>query len=290
MYKKLIKTAVLSALTVALTATTVQAQAPDSAQGRITVREYIVGGPNTIERLTSYAGYPDSPDAPFYPNIFEWPAGPDGKTEDVDDPASPPPGDVKNNYAWEIRGYLHPPTSDTYFFAIAADDPGELWLSTDSDFANLELIATEPIWNPVRAFATEERREFSEDHDGLVNQSVGIKLQKGKAYAVMARAVEGGGGENLAVAWNNDGQEFFEDGQEPIGAEFISTYDRTNFGAPFFRSLTGGADGFTGVLNDGEGAGAVKIDPGTVSATLDGAAVDVEVSKDGARTTFTHKL
>ena len=91
MYKKLIKTAVLSALTVALTATTVQAQAPDSAQGRITVREYIVGGPNTIERLTSYAGYPDSPDATFYPNIFEWPAGPDGKTEDVDDPASPPP-------------------------------------------------------------------------------------------------------------------------------------------------------------------------------------------------------
>jgi len=290
MYQHRIKAALLVAIGVSVAGTALQAQAPDSAQGRITVREYDVSGPNTIARLTDYAGYPDSPDRTSYPNIFEWPAGPDGMTEDVDDPDSPPPGNVRDQYAWEIRGYIHPEETATYYFAIAADDPGELWLSTDSDFANLELIATEPNWNPIRSFASEARRTFDEDRGSLENHSEGIRLQAGQAYAVMARAVEGGGGDNLAVAWNTDGPEFFEDGQAPITGEVLSTFDRSEFGQPFFRSLGGGPTGFTAVLNDGEGAGAVEVDPSTVSATLDGADAPVEVSKDGARTSLTHTI
>ena len=290
MYQNRIKAALLLALGVSLAGSHLEAQVPDSAQGRITAREYDVSGPNEISRLTDYEGYPDSPDRTSYPNIFEWPAGPDGMTEDVDDPSLPPPGNVRDQYATEIRGYIHPPSTGTYYFAIASDDPGELWLSTDSDFANLELIATEPDWNPVRAFAGEARRTFDEDRGSLENQSEGFRLQGGQAYAIMARAVEGGGGDNLAVAWNTDGPEFFEDGQEPISGEFLSTFDRTDFGQPFFRSLSGSAAGFTAVINDGQGAGAVTVDASTVSAVLDGAAVDVEVSKDGELTTVSHDL
>lgn len=284
-----LKAALLAALGVSLVATSLQAQAPDSAQGRITAREYEVSGPNDISRLTDYAGYPDSPDGTFYPNIFEWPTGPDGNNEDNDD-ATAPPGNVKDNYATEVRGYIHPTETATYYFALATDDPGELWLSTDSDFANMELIATEPTWNGVRAFASEARRTFDEDRGSLENQSAGVRLQAGQAYAVMARAVEGGGGDNLAVAWNTDGPEFFEDGAEPILGEFLSTFDRADFGQPFLRSVLGAADGITGVLSDGEGAGATKVDEGTLSATLDGAAVALDVSKAGSDTTFVHKL
>ncbi len=288
MYQNRIKAALLVAIGVSVAGTALQAQAPDSAQGRITVREYDVSGPNEISRLTDYEGYPDSPDRTSYPNIFEWPAGPDGMTEDVEDPASPPQGNVRDQYAWEIRGYIHPPETATYYFAIAADDPGELWLSTDSDFANLELIADEPDWNPVRSFGSEARRTFDEDRGSLQNHSAGIQLRAGQAYAVMARAVEGGGGDNLAVAWNTDGPEFFEDGQEPISGEFLSTFDRTDFGQPFLRTVEGGPTGFTVVLSDGEGAGAIEVDPATVSLSLDGADVAGDVSKDGAATSIVY--
>ena len=284
-----LKAALLTAMGVSLAVNSLQAQAPDSAQGRITAREYDVSGANNIDRLTSYAGYPDSPDRTSYPNIFEWPTGPDGDNEDNDD-ATPPPGNVRDNYATEIRGYIHPASSGTYYFALASDDPGELWLSTDSDFGNMELIATEPTWNGVRAFASEARRTFDEDRGSLENQSAGVRLESGQAYAIMARAVEGGGGDNLAIAWNTDGPEFFEDGQEPILGEFLSTFDRESFGQPFFRSLAGGADGFTGILNDGQGAGAVTVDESTISVTLDGADVVVSTSKDGELTTISHQL
>ena len=55
-----------------------QAAAPSAPQGRITVRWYDVPGSNAISRLTDYAGYPDSPDAVYYPIHFEWPTGPTG--------------------------------------------------------------------------------------------------------------------------------------------------------------------------------------------------------------------
>ena len=56
-------------------ASAAKAAAPPEAQGRITVRWYDVPGSNNISRLTDYAGYPDSPDAVYYPIHFEWPTG-----------------------------------------------------------------------------------------------------------------------------------------------------------------------------------------------------------------------
>ena len=268
--------------------TSAQAAAPSAPQGRITVREYHVGGANAISRLTDHAGYPDSPDAVYYPIHFEWPTGPSGRDEDS---IEAPPGNVADNYAWEIRGYYHPDRTGEHFFAVASDDPSELWLSTDDSFDNLELIADEPTWNPVRSFGTEERRTYVDvgtNDERLQNWSKGIQLQKGKAYAIMSRAVEGGGGDNLAVAHSNE--MWFEDGMEPIPGSFLSTFDRDSLSGTFLKGVTGDAASVTVTLKDGEGAGATTVDANSITVKLDGNAIEVSVSQSGGISTATHEI
>lgn len=208
-------------LGLAMTIGAVHAAAPASPQGVITVREYNIGGANAISRLTDYEGYPDSPDGTFYPIHFEWPTGPTGADQDS---VEQPPGNVKDNYAWEMRGYYHADRTGMHYFAIASDDPGELWLSTDDSFDNLELIATEPTWNPVRAFGSVDRRSIVDEgtaDERQENWSKGFHLQNGQAYAIMARAVEGGGGDNLAVTVSDE--MFFLDDDEPISGDRLSS-------------------------------------------------------------------
>jgi len=268
--------------------TSAQAAAPSAPQGRITVREYHVGGANAISRLTDHAGYPDSPDAVYYPIHFEWPTGPSGRDEDS---IEAPPGNVADNYAWEIRGYYHPDRTGEHFFAVASDDPSELWLSTDDSFDNLELIADEPTWNAVRSFGTEERRTYVDvgtNDERLQNWSKGIQLQKGKAYAIMSRAVEGGGGDNLAVAHSNE--MWFEDGMEPIPGSFLSTFDRDSLSGTFLKGVTGDAASVTVTLKDGEGAGATTVDANSITVKLDGNAIEVSVSQSGGISTVTHEI
>ena len=89
------------------------------------------------------------------------------------------------------------------------------------------MIADEPTRNPVRAFGTEERRAYVDvgaNHERLQNWSKSNQLQIGQAYAIMARSVEGGGSDNLAVAHSNE--MWFDDGIEPIPGSFLSTFDR----------------------------------------------------------------
>ena len=269
-------------------ASAAKAAAPPEAQGRITVRWYDVPGSNNISRLTDYAGYPDSPDAVYYPIHFEWPTGPTGLDEDS---TEAPPGNVLDNYGWEIRGYYHPDRTGEHFFAIASDDPGELWLSTDDSFDNLEKIANEPTWNGVRNFGTEDRRSYVDEgtnDERLENWSKGIQLQKGQAYAIMARCVEGGGGDNLAVTHSNE--LFFENGMEPIDGSYLSTFDRSSLAAPSLKGVAAAANSITITLKDGEGLGATNVDQDSVSATLNGNAIELNVSKDGAATTATHTV
>ena len=268
--------------------TSTQAAAPSVAQGRITVREYYFDGANAISRLTDHAGYPNSPNAVYYPMHFEWPTGPTGRDEDSTDA---PPSDVANNYAWEIRGYYHPDRTGEHFFAVASGDPSELWLSTDDSFDNLELIADEPTRNPVRAFGTEERRAYVDvgaNDERLQNWSKGIQLQIGQAYAIMARSVEGGGSDNLAVAHSNE--LWFEDGMEPIPGSFLSTFDRDSLSGTFLKGVTGDADSVTVTLKDGEGFSATTVDVNSITVKLDGKLVEVTVSQSAGINTATHEI
>ena len=65
----------------------------------------------------------------------------------------------------------------------------------------------------------------------------------------MSRAVEGGGGDNLAVAHSNE--MWFEDGMEPIPGSFLSTFDRDSLSGTFLKGVTGDAASVTVTLKDG---------------------------------------
>jgi len=276
--------AILLGLAVGGTAAS-QAAAPAAPQGKITVREYNNIGGTAIADLTSNKAFPDSPDVLSYSDRLEWPTGPDD--------ATPPPGDVKNNYGWTITGYVYPPKTGDYIFALAADDGADVWLSTDDNPANAVKICNESQWNPVRAFGSEARRAKLDEGTATErweNVSKPIRLTAGKAYYIQARAKEGGGGDNLAVAWSNDGS-LPADGAEPISGGVLSTVDRSDFAAPYAGSLVVTPASFAWELNDGGGAGAKTVDAASVKLEVDGAAVSsAKVAKNGSVTTVSYDV
>src|SRR6266542_2690194 len=120
------------------------AAAPPGPQGAITYRTYPGDQRAAIRAGTAV------PDGTYYPKRFEGPyngfPGDDLGTDD------PPVADVRNNYNSQLIGYFYAPKTGNVQFAIATDDPGELWFSTDESPANKKQVATESGWNPVRSF------------------------------------------------------------------------------------------------------------------------------------------
>jgi YVTN family beta-propeller protein len=156
---------------------------------------------NSITELTSQPDYPDSPAGSELLGSFEGPVN------------------WSNNYGTRMRGYIHAPVSGDYLFWIASDDEGELWLSTDTTAANSTLIASVPGWSNSRQW-----NKFPEQ------QSLAVTLQAGQAYYIEALQKEGGGGDNLAVAWQVP---------EGNGASVISGIYMTPWGySPTNRSPT----------------------------------------------------
>ena len=103
--------------------------APTEAMGFMNVREYHGIGTTSLSTLFAQAKFPDSPDYEGYAGYFEWP-----QTGDIE---VQPRSDFRNNYGWHMMGYIYPPETGEYKFAVATDDNSELWLSTDSDPAKL---------------------------------------------------------------------------------------------------------------------------------------------------------
>jgi hypothetical protein len=192
-----------------------QAAAPAAPQGFITVKEFLnIGGGVTIPDLTNNAKFPNNPDLLEYPARFEWPTGPDD--------ATPPTGDVKNNYGIQILGYFYPATTGPHTFWLAADDGAVLYLSTDDNPANKVLIAQEPTWNPVRAFTAESRRtlvDVGTATERYINVSRPINLTAGRAYYIEGLVKEGIGGDNIAVSI---------DSTLPIPGSMLATIDKTS--------------------------------------------------------------
>jgi len=141
------------------------------------LREWWTGITGTaIADLTSDPRYPSSPDGSEIVDIFEGPT------------------DVLNDYGSRIHGWLYVTQTGDYTFWIATDDNGELWLSTDMNPANASLISTTGSggtgWADVRQF---------DDPD--VTPSGPIHLEAGNMYYISGLMKEGGGGDNIAVAW-----------------------------------------------------------------------------------------
>ena len=105
------------------------------------------------------------------------------------------PINVAENYGERIRTWLVPPVTGSYTFWIASDDQGSLLLSSDASPDNAVEISRVPYWTNPREF-----NKYPEQ------RSASITLVAGSHYFLEAKMKEGGGGDNLAVAWEYPGQ------------------------------------------------------------------------------------
>jgi hypothetical protein len=85
-----------------------------------------------VTELTGNSKFPDNPDETRFLTSFEGPTG------------------YADNYGARISGFLTPAETANYIFFMSTDDNGELWLSSDDNPANKQMI-TEPQWAAVRA-------------------------------------------------------------------------------------------------------------------------------------------
>lgn len=115
----------------------------------------------------------------------------DGKAEKV----SPltefkAPADIADRYDARIRGFVYPPRTGDYVFAVTCDDQAELFLSTSKSARKKKLIAHCPEWaepGNYKKFPSQKSRV--------------LRLSGGKAYYIEAIHKENVSGDHLSVAW-----------------------------------------------------------------------------------------
>lgn len=140
-------------------------------------REWWLGiAGSALSDLTGNAAYPNSPSGSDTLTSFETPT------------------DWADNLGQRVRGWLLPPTTGTYTFWVAGDDQTQLLLSTNDSPGNVTVIASVPDWSSSREWTKYAQQK-----------SVAITLQAGRYYYIEAIMKEGGGGDNLAVAWELPG-------------------------------------------------------------------------------------
>ncbi|MDP6047728.1 MAG: Ig-like domain-containing protein [Phycisphaerae bacterium] len=100
------------------------------------------------------------------------------------------PTNWNDGYGTRMRGYIFPPDTGNYTFWIASDDASQLFLSTNESPANAVKIAEVTGWTPSRQW-----------FNNASQKSVEIPLVAGQKYYIEAIHIEGGGGDNLSVAW-----------------------------------------------------------------------------------------
>ena len=157
------------------------------------------------------------------------------------------PTNEADNYSQRVAGLFIAPTTGNYVFYIAADDDADLFLSTDATPANKRLIAQETGWSAVRnwrgangqATGLSAAQGVAQKHSntfipGLVDDptltgpppfAAGIALTAGTQYYIESAHHEGGGGDNLVVAYRMVGQEPPLDGEgSNIGRDTLGTW------------------------------------------------------------------
>ncbi len=135
-----------------------------------------IGG-DAVSDLTGDPKYPDNPSWSDRLTVFDfWDLG-------------------LENYGSRLRGWLHVPVAGDYTFWIASDNGSELWLSSDDDPANAQMIAAVPGTNWTGHY---EWTKFPEQ------ESAPMTLESGRYY-IEALMKEGTGGDGVAVAWQGPG-------------------------------------------------------------------------------------
>jgi hypothetical protein len=106
-----------------------------------------------------------------------------------------------DNYAERLSTFFVPNVSGNYVFFVCSDDDSDLFLSTDANPANKQLIASEGGWSAARNWTT-----ATDGGDATLKRSdtlfpTGIALVAGNRYYLEAVHHEGGGGDNFAATF-----------------------------------------------------------------------------------------
>ncbi len=100
------------------------------------------------------------------------------------------PQNYAERFVARFRGYLTPPETGSYYFYIAADDQGELWLSEDETPEKLALVVKTDNYTSPRAWDRDKRR------------SAPVQLKKGQQYFFEGFLREGEKQDHFSVAWS----------------------------------------------------------------------------------------
>ncbi|HEY5910800.1 MAG TPA: lamin tail domain-containing protein [Verrucomicrobiae bacterium] len=166
------------------------------AQTNGVVRELYARLPgSSIPDLTNSVNFPSNPDAMFIESAFEAPVN------------------FSDNYGQRMRALLCPPVTGAYTFWISSDDNSVLYLSTDETPGHKAAVAYESTWNNSRQYNLYASQK-----------SAAVNLSAGKRYYIEALQKEGGGGDNLAVAWQKPGDPAPADGAPPIPGAYLVPY------------------------------------------------------------------
>ena len=192
-----------------------------------------------------------------------------------------------SDYAGRINGILNAPETGTYRFFIASDDHGILRISTDTDPANVVVVAEQKgCCNNFSA-------------DGTLSGTV--DLVAGNQYYLEAFVNEGGGGDWLTVAWRKPSEDIdsvpaggnSNKTQNSIpGKWFTSTLNKSvNADVPvpaLSASVSPGNDAVDvapeGSITLSISEGVTTLDVSTVSISINGTKLD----HTGAEGTWTH--
>lgn len=135
-----------------------------------------------ISSLTSNTNYPNKPGGREFVTNFECLAQ-----------------DWADNYGTRVTGFIVPPVSGSYTFAVSGDDTAELWLSTDATTTNKSLIASVAAATGFRQWAL----------NPATQQSAARTLVQGQRYYVELLHKEGTGTDHWSVGWKKPGEAAF---------------------------------------------------------------------------------
>ncbi len=160
-----------------------------------------------VDDLRANPRFPDSPDETTIIDSFD------------------APNNAADNYGLRMRAFLIPPETGEYKFWIASDDGGELWLGSSRNASIITLIAWVDEWTSHNQWDKFETQE-----------SEPVRLEKDRRYYIEALMKEGGGYDNLSVAWQGPGIT-----RQVIAGKHLKFYGHDNF-VPVFSSETLTAD------------------------------------------------
>ncbi len=157
-------------------------------------------GGNAVSDLTNPAlnpNYPNNPTSTNYLTSFEAPQS------------------GISDYGQRVQGYLYAPVTGNYNFWIASDDQSQLWLSTSANPNNAVMIANVTSATSFEQWTAQANQESS-----------AISLVAGQRYYIEALMKQGGGADNLSVAWSYNATNNTTTGTTPfvIAGQYLAPY------------------------------------------------------------------